>query len=61
MPIGRVEEVEVDVAGVNTYTDFEVIDVMGDKDPYPTLLGIDWDFESYVVINLKKELMFYLL
>ena len=31
VPIGRLEEVEVDIAGVKTYTDFEVIDIMGDK------------------------------
>ena len=37
-PIGRLEEVEVDIAGVKTFTDFEVIDIMGDKDPYPALL-----------------------
>ena len=39
--IGRLEGVEVDIAGVKTYTDFEVIDIVGDKDSYPTLLGID--------------------
>ena len=41
LPIGRLEGVEVDIAGVKTYIDFEVIDIMGDKDPYPALLGID--------------------
>ena len=41
VPIGRLEEVEVDIVGVKTYTDFEVIDIMGDKYPYPALLGID--------------------
>jgi hypothetical protein len=30
---------------------------MGEKDPYPTLLGIDWDYENFVVIDLKKEIM----
>ena len=39
--IDRLEDVEVDIVGVKTYTNFEVIDVMGDKDPYPSLLGID--------------------
>lgn len=58
-PIGWLEGVEVDVAGVKTYTDFEVIDIMGDKDPYPTLLGIDWAFENYSIIDLKKELMIF--
>jgi hypothetical protein len=40
-PIGRLENVEIDVAGVKTVADFEVIEIMGDKDPYPALLGID--------------------
>ena len=57
--IGRLEGVEVDIVGVKTYTDFEVIDIMGDKDPYPTLLGIDWAFDNYAIIDLKKELMIF--
>ena len=57
--IGRLEDVKVDIAGVNTYTDFEVIDIMGDKDLYPALLGIDWAFENYAIIDLKKELMIF--
>lgn len=31
--------------------------IMGDKDPYPTFLGIDWAFENYNVIDLKHETM----
>lgn len=42
------------MAGVKPYTEFEVIDIMGDKDPYPALLGIDWAYENYVFISLKK-------
>ena len=30
---------------------------MGDKDPYPTLLGIDWAYDNYAVIYLKKYTM----
>ena len=40
-PIGTLENGEIDVAGVKTVADFEVIEIMGDKDPYPALLGID--------------------
>jgi len=49
--------VEVDIAKVKTYAEFKVINIMGDKDPYPTLLGIEWDFENYNIIDLKKEFM----
>jgi hypothetical protein len=40
-PIGRLENVEIDVAGVKTIVDSEVIKIMGDKEPYLELLGID--------------------
>jgi hypothetical protein len=30
---------------------------MGDKEPYPALLGIGWDYNNYVVIDLKKDTM----
>jgi hypothetical protein len=56
-PIGRLKNVEIDVVGVKTVYDFEVIEIMGDKDPYPTLLGIDWAYENYAIIELKKYTM----
>jgi hypothetical protein len=56
-PVGRLQNVEVDLVGVKTIVDFEVIEIMGEKDPYPSLLGIDWAYENYVVIDLKKETM----
>lgn len=32
---------------------------MGDKDPYRALIEIDWAYENYVFIDLKKELMIF--
>jgi hypothetical protein len=58
-PVGRLENVEIDVAGVKTTTDFEVIEIMGDKDPYPSLLGIDWAYENYAIIDLKRDTMMF--
>jgi len=55
LPVERLEYVEVDIAVVNKYANLEAIDIMGDKDPYPTLLGLDWAFENYAVIDLKRE------
>jgi hypothetical protein len=55
--IGRLENVDIDVVGVNIVVDFEVIKIMGDKDPYPALLGIDWAYYNYVVIDLKRDTM----
>jgi hypothetical protein len=31
----------VNIEGVKTKEDFEVIEIMDESDPYPTLLGID--------------------
>jgi hypothetical protein len=40
-----------------TVVDFEVIEIMGDKDPFPMLLSNDWAYGNYAVIDLKKETM----
>jgi hypothetical protein len=49
--------VEVNIEGVKTKVDFEVIEIMDESDPYPALLGIDWAFDNNVVLNLKKRQM----
>jgi hypothetical protein len=54
-PVGRLENVEIDVAGVKTTTNFEVIEIMGNKNPYPSLLGIDWEYDNYAIISLKRD------
>jgi hypothetical protein len=56
-PIGRLENMEIDVARVKTMVEFEFIEIMGDKDPYPALLGINWAYKNYALINLKKDTM----
>ena len=30
---------------------------MVNKDPYPALLGIDWDYDNYAVIDRKRDIM----
>ena len=49
--------VMVDVARVKVLADFEVIEIMEDMDPCPTLLGIDWAINVGGVINLRKRSM----
>jgi hypothetical protein len=44
----------VNIEGVKTKVDFKVIEIMDESDPYPALLGIDWDFDNNAVLNLKK-------
>jgi len=57
IPFGRLEHVHVDIDGVRTFADFEVIDIVDDSCPYPALLGIDWAFENLTIIDLKKRRM----
>lgn len=59
LPIGCLKDVEVDINGVKTYAKFEVIDIIGDKDLYPNMLGFDWAFENYAIIDLKRETMIF--
>ena len=39
--LGRLPKVMVDIARVRILYDFEVIEIVEDVDPYPTLLGLD--------------------
>jgi hypothetical protein len=56
-PFGRLEHVPMDIDGVRTFADFEVIEIVDDNCPYPALLGIDWDFNNSTVVYLKKRQM----
>jgi hypothetical protein len=56
-PFGRLEHVPVDVDGIRTFVDFEVIEIVDDIFPYPMLLGIDWAFSNSIVVDLKKRRM----
>ena len=56
-PMGRLSNVPIDIDGVQCLADFKVIEIIDDSNPFPALLGIDWDFDNLVVINLKKKQM----
>jgi hypothetical protein len=53
LPIGRLKGATVDLDGVCTKVDFEVIEIVDDITQYPMLLGLDWAFENQAIINLK--------
>jgi hypothetical protein len=36
---------------------FEVIEIVYGRTPYPTLLGLDWAFDNQAIINLKTRKM----
>ena len=59
IPLGILSKMMVDIAGVKVYSDFEVIQILEDADPYPTLLGLDWAIDMGGIINLKKRSMFF--
>ena len=58
-PLGRLLQVPVDIDGVHSFADFEVIEIIGDSRPYPALLGIDWVIGNMAVIDLKRRQMTY--
>jgi len=45
----------VDIEGVFTTSDFEVIEIVNESNPYPAFLGIDWEFDNMAIINMKKR------
>ena len=47
----------VDIDGVRSLADFEVIEIIDDSNPFPELLGIDWYFYNLTVINLMNNKM----
>jgi hypothetical protein len=57
IPFGRLEHVPVDIDGVRTFADFEVVEIVDDSCPYPALLGIDWALDNSTVVDLKKRCM----
>jgi hypothetical protein len=57
LAIGRLKGVTVDLDGVHTEADFEVIEIVDGTTPYPALLGMDWAFGNKAIINLKTMKM----
>jgi len=57
IPLGRLSGVPVDLDGVRSVAKFEVIEIVDDSNPYPTLLGIEWALNKNAIINLKKKYM----
>ena len=52
-----VEKCLCDVEGLHTFAYFEFINIVGDMNPYPTLLGIDWAIDNHTIINFKKMIL----
>jgi hypothetical protein len=56
-PFGRLDHVPVDIDEIRMLADFEVIEIVDDSCPYPTLLGIYWAFNNSTIVDLKKQRM----
>ena len=56
-PIGRVPHLVVELEGLNTYADFDVIKIVDKSSSYPTLLGIGWENDNLENIKFKKRVM----
>ena len=54
-PMGILSNVPVDIDGVRSLADFEVIEIIHDSNPFLALLVIDWAFDHLFFINLKKK------
>jgi hypothetical protein len=57
--IGILNNTIVDLDGDRTTTNFEVMDMVDESIPFPTLLGIDWAFDNQAIINLKTRKMIF--
>ena len=57
LPIGRLSQVPLDIEGLHTFADFEVINIVDDTNPYLALLGIDWAIDNQTIINFKKRIL----
>jgi hypothetical protein len=40
--IGRLTGIHVNIDGVHNMADFEVIEIIDDSQPYPSLIGLEW-------------------
>ena len=47
----------MDVKGLRTYAEFEVIDIVDDTNPYRVPLEIDWAIDNQTIINFKKRIL----
>jgi hypothetical protein len=54
-PTGSLKGVTIDFYGVLTMEYFEVIEIVDGTPPYPTLIGLDWEFDNQDIIKLKTR------
>ena len=56
-PIEHISHLVVDVEGMKTYVDFDVIEVLDGEGSYPAFFWTIWANDSMAVIKFKKRMM----
>ena len=49
----------MEVKGLRTYANFEVIEIVNDTNPYLVFLGIDWEIDNQTIIRFKKRIFYF--
>jgi hypothetical protein len=52
--IGRLTGVPVNIDGVHNMAYFEEIEIVENSQPYPTMMGLEWNFDNHEIINLER-------
>ena len=47
----------MDIEGLRTFADFEVLNIVDDTNPYPILLRIGWTMGNQTIINSKRRIL----
>jgi hypothetical protein len=53
--VGHLIGVPVNIDGVLNMAYFEFIEIMDDNQPYLALMGLEWTFDNWEIINLKRR------
>jgi hypothetical protein len=59
LSIGILLGVTINIYGVRSVANFEVIDIMDNIQPYLVFLGLDWAFDNHTIINFNKREMIF--
>ena len=47
----------MDIEGLRTFADFDVINIVDDTNPYPVQLGINWEIGNQTIIKFKRMIL----
>jgi len=57
--IFRLTGVHVNIDGVHSVENFEFIEIVDEIQPYPALMGLEWDSDNQAIIDLKRREMIF--